>query len=236
VAPADEASAPEADASVSADLGPMPSPGLGTEFGEHRDSESFTTRFVRSGLRPEVTLAMWYDDWSGVGQAARTHGASPVQAVDTARGTFVVSLLDELGRPLPAADVGGRRYAIGQVGQRYQIAIENHSGERWEIVASVDGLDVIDGRTAALHKRGYVVDPWTTITIDGWRTSASSIAAFRFGELPDSYAARKGQPRNVGVIGVAFFRERGAARLSDDVHRRHSADPFPGRFAPPPPR
>jgi hypothetical protein len=211
--------------------------GLGTEFGEYRDSRVFTSRFVRESRRPETTLSLGYNDWAGVDKAAGWRGADRTSAIGTDSGALVVSLLDEFGRPLPAVDVGGRRYAIGEAGQRYQVSIDNHSGERWEVVVSVDGLDVIDGRTAAFHKRGYIVEPWSTIVIEGWRTSSDSIAAFRFGELHDSYAARKGEARNIGVIGVAFFRERGARRDFDDVHRRHTADPFPGRFsAPPPPR
>ena len=34
------------------------------------------------------------------------------------------------------------------------------------------------------------------------------VAAFEFTALADSYAARTGRPDNVGVIGVAVFRER----------------------------
>jgi hypothetical protein len=34
------------------------------------------------------------------------------------------------------------------------------------------------------------------------------VAAFYFTSLPDSYAARTGRPDNVGVIGIALFRER----------------------------
>lgn len=214
------------------------SPGLGTEFGEFRESHAFRSRFVRAGRRPETTLSLRYNDWEGVDAAASWHGSDRFSSVSSPSGELVVALVDEFGRPLPAVDVGSERYAVGQPGQRYQLAIENHTPQRWEIVASVDGLDIIDGRTAALHKRGYIVEPWSSVTIEGWRTSDSSIAAFRFGELPDSYAARKGQPRNIGVVGVAFFRERGARRHGgSDVHRRHTADPFPGRFAsPPPPR
>jgi hypothetical protein len=34
------------------------------------------------------------------------------------------------------------------------------------------------------------------------------VAAFTFAESPNSYAERTGRPANVGVIGVAIFRER----------------------------
>ncbi len=53
-----------------------------------------------------------------------------------------------------------------------------------------------------------MLDPWGLVEIDGWRKSMDEVAAFYFTALPDSYAARTGRPDNVGVIGVALFRER----------------------------
>src|SRR6185503_2691427 len=76
-------------------------------------------------------------------------------------------------------------------------------------VVSVDGRDVIDGTTADYrNKRGYLISPWDSLTIDGWRISHESAAAFRFSSVADSYAARTGSAREVGVIGVAVFPER----------------------------
>jgi hypothetical protein len=49
--------------------------------------------------------------------------------------------------------------------------------------------------------------PGQLIDIGGWRKSMSEVAAFVFTALPESYAARTGRPGNVGVIGVAVFRE-----------------------------
>jgi hypothetical protein len=80
-----------------------------------------------------------------------------------------------------------------------------------EVVVSVDGRDVMDGGPSALGKRGYLVDGYSQVTIDGYRLSAGSVAAFRFGSVPRSYAAREGDARDVGVIGVAVFAEREAA-------------------------
>lgn len=225
----------DAEASVAGRVPSRERLGLGTAFGEHRHSQAVMAPFQRDADRPELLMSLRYDDFAGVDAATqRIGGGSPLDSrFGTADGLLVVSLLDDSGRPLPAADVGGTRWAIGQPGQRYMIGVENRSPERWEVVASVDGLDVIDGEPAGLFKRGYIIDPWSTITIEGFRTSESGVAAFRFSALEDSYAGRKGQPRNVGVVGVAFFREHGAPRW-DDTARRHSADPFPGRFADPP--
>lgn len=213
-------------------------PGLGTRFGEQHRSEVVTTRFERvHAVEPDVLLSLWYDDADGVRDMARYKGDGPwsTSRVDGAGGTLVVTVVDERGGTLPCTRIEGRPYVIGETGQRYLIGVENNSPYRYEVVGSVDGLDVIDGDTASFEKRGYVVDPYTSLTIEGWRTSSDTVAAFRFGSIEDSYADRKGKGRNIGVIGVAFFHELGSLDWME-LERRDSADPFPGRYAQPPPR
>ncbi len=206
---------------------------LGTEFGETRQSMMTSVPFTRGDDVPDITLSLFYDDLDGVRAMAQRNGEAfrADSRVTTDDGTFVLSVVDENRRALAGADIGGRRYAIGAAGQRYSIGIENHSAERFEVVASVDGLDVIDGDEAGFHKRGYVLEPLSSVMIDGWRTSEDTVAAFRFGNVEDSYAERRGKGRNIGVIGAAFFHERGGVAWRD----LHRADPFPSRFAPPPP-
>jgi hypothetical protein len=123
-------------------------------------------------------------------------------------GPYSLQLVDESGRILPTFSHGGRMYALGALGQRYMLRVRNGSGRRIEVVASVDGLDVVDGRAAAFGKRGYLVEAHGEVTIDGYRLSQGAVAAFRFSSVPRSYAARKGDARDVGVIGVAIFPER----------------------------
>lgn len=81
--------------------------------------------------------------------------------------------------------------------------------ERLLAVTSVDGVNVITGKTADEQQSGYVLDPWDGVNIEGWRKSLDDVATFYFTRLSNSYAARTGRPENVGVIGVALFRERG---------------------------
>lgn len=208
-------------------------PGLGTEYGEQRRSSVVDVPFVRGSNRPSATLSLFYNDFEGVrAMGGSSHGAN--SRVSTSDGSFVLSVVDERGRLLPSADIGSQRYAMGGVGQRYQLGIENHSGARHEVVASVDGLDVIDGGEAGFNKRGYILDPFSSVMLEGWRTSQDTVAAFRFSSIDDSYAERRGKGRNIGVIGAAFFHEEGSRRNDPDGRRRHGADPFPGRFAPPP--
>jgi hypothetical protein len=152
------------------------------------------------------------------------------------RGGITVSVIDEGGAPLEALSLGGRVYVVGEAGRRYSLLVANHTGRRYEVVASVDGLDVVDGHPARVGKRGYVLDPWESMTIDGFRRTHDEVAAFRFGSVGGSYAARTVGDRNVGVIGVAFFDERGASPWNDEeIERRRTAQPFSdARFAQPP--
>jgi hypothetical protein len=130
-------------------------------------------------------------------------GASPAH-----QGPWSFELTDERGSTLPTFEHRGRTYVLGEPGQRYLLRVRNGSGRRVEVVASVDGLDVIDGRKGSWDRRGYLVEPHGEVTIDGFRLNASSVAAFRFGSVASSYAASKGDARDVGVIGVAIFPER----------------------------
>jgi hypothetical protein len=116
--------------------------------------------------------------------------------------------VDDEGRTLPTFAQAGRRFVLGDIGERYRLHIVNPTAVRVEAVVSVDGLDAIDGRSASVAKRGYLVPAFGDVTVDGWRTSMDTVAAFRFSSVRSSYAARTGRDQNVGVIGVAFFRER----------------------------
>lgn len=109
---------------------------------------------------------------------------------------------------LPVHPHRGKAWVEGRPGHRYAIRLQNLTGERVLAVVSVDGVNVISGETAATGQAGYVLGPWQSMEVKGWRKSLSEVAAFHFTDLPGSYAARTGRPDNVGVIGVAAFRER----------------------------
>lgn len=220
---------------------PRERPGLGTSWGERRYSRVRHVAFERANaVSPTGTLAVKYNDRLGSRAMTRHSDYRRMTAAyfDISNLDVSVSVRDANGRPLPAIFADGRHYAIGEAGQRYTIMIKNRTGLRLEVVASVDGLDVLDGKAASYSKRGYLIPPYGSVEVTGWRQSASHVAAFRFSSVRDSYAARTGTARNVGVIGVALFHERGSYPrhpwTDDEVRRRHSADPFPNRYAAPP--
>jgi hypothetical protein len=132
-------------------------------------------------------------------------GGRPLR--DRAAGYELTVLVD--GVPARTYMHDGETYVLGQLGSHYTLRISNHTGRRIETVVSVDGRDAIDGRPADWRsKRGYLVPAWGSVDIEGWRISHAQAAAFRFSSVPDSYAARTGSARDVGVIGVAVFPER----------------------------
>jgi hypothetical protein len=144
---------------------------------------------------------------SALSLPARAH-AGPGGA---SQGAWSLEVTDEWGGRLPTFEHRGRTFVLGEAGQRYVLRVRNGSGRRVEVVATVDGLDVIDGRKGSLDRRGYIVEPYGEVAIDGFRLDTSSVAAFRFGSVARSYAASKGDARDVGVIGVAIFPERAPA-------------------------
>jgi hypothetical protein len=148
-----------------------------------------------------------------------------------------IRVVDDSGGAYELFGPGRQAMMVGRRGARYSIVVKNRSTDRVEAVASVDGLDVLDGRPASLAKRGYIVAGGSTLRIEGFRQSDSTVAAFRFGEVGDSYAASKGDTRDVGVIGVAVFGDRDAPDRND-AQRRLEARPFGNdpdpRYAAPP--
>jgi len=129
----------------------------------------------------------------------------PLQA-----GSLVdIDLVDrDSGHQLPEYDHRGRTYVPGEPGHRYAVRLRNQTGERLLVVLSVDGVNAVTGETASPSQAGYVLSPWESAEITGWRKSLDDVAQFYFTDLPDSYAARTGRPDDVGVIGIAVFRER----------------------------
>ncbi len=129
------------------------------------------------------------------------------------------------GQVLPVYWHDGERHVAGEPGHEYEIRIRNDGYGRVLAVTSVDGVNVITGRTASPDQSGYVVESRGRVDIDGWRKNMDEVAAFYFTDLRDSYAARTGRPDNVGVIGVALFREVAVYAPVLERESAASADP-----------
>ncbi|WP_367190545.1 hypothetical protein [Burkholderia sp. Ed8] len=209
--------------------------GLGTAWGESVRSETRQVEFERADpAKPTDLASVYYND------ALPGHPpASQVRRLPTrvalANGDIALSFIDEKGAPLRLARNNGRWHMAGVEGSRYIIVLRNQGRRTFEVVSTVDGLDVLSGRPGSYTNGGYVLYPGRTLTIEGFRKSRDEVAAFRFAAVPDSYVANSkyGDAANVGVIGVALF----AQKDDDEEALRRNANPFPGndnRFAPPP--
>jgi hypothetical protein len=125
------------------------------------------------------------------------------------RGLAEVAIIDrDSGAILSPYFYRGEYWIAGRPGARYAIEIRNRLDERLLAVTSVDGVNVVSGATAAWDQAGYVFTGSERYQITGWRKSDAQVAAFTFTDSPNSYAERTGRSANVGVIGVAVFRER----------------------------
>lgn len=149
-------------------------------------------------------------------------------------GTLVdVEVIDRnSGQVLPTWSYHGRIYVAGTPGNRYAVSLRNRSGGRLLTVLSVDGVNAVSGQTAAAQQSGYVLDAGQRAEIAGWRKNLDEVAAFYFTSVADSYAGRTGRPQNVGVIGVAVFREYQSPRPQPWLYQRDSADMPAGAAAP----
>jgi len=130
----------------------------------------------------------------------------PAQAIGRLADVTIVDR--DTGATLPVHYARGEYWVAGRPGARYAVTVHNRTGERVLAVPSVDGVNVLSGETAAWDQRGYVFSPYERYQITGWRKSSSEVAAFEFSSIANSYASRTGRPANVGVIGVALFREQ----------------------------
>jgi len=187
----------------------------------HVDSTPGDTREVNAD--PPATPPVAVDDPSGETSDVPNEPRAPLAAspphrvvtrvaVPQATGPYRVRVVDENHQTLPTFADRGKTYVMGTVGSRYSVVVSNPTAKRVEAVISVDGVDAIDGHPADyVRKRGYILPAYGDMTVDGFRTSMDEVATFRFSSVADSYAGRLGQPRDVGVIGVAFFSERAPA-------------------------
>lgn len=223
---------------------------LGTEWGEGRESVTRTVEAARlDPERPRTVAQLRYSDEASI-RRALGRSSDRQLSMQLAEGDVEWSVQDGQGRPLPIFSTPGAQdhQLAGRHGERYELVYTNRSQRHYEVVATVDGLDVLTGQSGSLRNAGYLLRPGETLRIEGFRKSQREVASFRFASKERAYAANTpaGDARNVGVIGAALFDVRVAEPDPDRSRRTTSGqelgDPggpsaFPadgGPFAPPP--
>ena len=113
------------------------------------------------------------------------------------------------GRPLNEYHAKGRTYVEALRGEEYELRLRNPTAERVAVALSVDGLNTIDAQqTSAWNSSKWVIEPYQTITIEGWQMSSERARRFYFTTERDSYAAKLGRRGDLGVISAVFFRQK----------------------------
>ena len=238
-APRNESAALSATPSAAA--APAPAQ-LGTQWGEGIESKTRSVVAKRLSAQPDEVASLGYNEASAV---RRDAGQNPERRLNLllAQGDVEWSVLDENARPLPLQRA--RRSAdmfrlAGIEGARYTLRFRNYSDRSYEVIATVDGLDVLNGKPGSLRNGGYVLRPLQTLDIEGFRKSQSEVAAFRFAAPGRAYAANTeaGDVRNIGVIGAALFEleqpEATRRPRRDATPPQPNAFPADGSYAPPP--
>ncbi|MCL2162772.1 MAG: hypothetical protein FWH56_13095, partial [Betaproteobacteria bacterium] len=110
---------------------------LGTQWGEGISSNITTVDLQRVSSQPVDLVEIYYSATRYMGNA--------IQEAMIANGRIGMSVLSESGRKWELTKDGSRLYLRGQDGERYQLFYQNYSQNTYEIVATVDGLDVMDG-------------------------------------------------------------------------------------------
>lgn len=119
------------------------------------------------------------------------------------------------GKPVKEYSYKGKTFIEAKEGSRYTLKLSNNSSTRTMATFSVDGIDVIKGKPAEKTKSGYVIEPYSSIDIKGYRVSDNEGAEFVFFRGGDSYAAGRGKAYNNGVVGVRLTAEKIIHHTSD---------------------
>jgi hypothetical protein len=209
--------ATEQNAQVSADEK------LGTKWGDEVTSHVTEVNLKRLSDQPIAESQVRY--------ANKQYQGKTVNSISLAAGKISFSIVDDADAVLPLFREGQSYYLAGQDGQSYQLKYENHTDSTFEVVASVDGIDVLDGSTASRTNSGYVLHPHSEMKIEGFRKSDSAVASFTFSKPEDAYAANSnnGLIQNTGIIGTVIYQLE-TPDSKDEINDSSKYAPAPKAF------
>lgn len=186
-------------------------PGIATGWGDEIQSDISYGSFTRASKSPRAISSIYYNDKEGIKAMTNSWNYSGKGMQKAAGGLVEWGVKSNWGY-LKNVHSSGKRFVVGTKGRSYALVIKNIAHSKLEIVLSVDGLDVLDGKPASIKKRGYIIQPGKTLVVKGFRKSEAAVAAFEFSTVRDSYSNLSNQgTRNVGVIGMAVFTQKGVS-------------------------
>ena len=171
---------------------------LGTQWGDDVNSQVTQVDLRRTSREPIEQMQVSYADKNYTGRA--------LNSMSLVAGKVDFAVATDRGN-LPLFRDNSNYYLQGQSGQTYRLIYKNNSKNTYEIVASVDGLNVLNGSAASRYDSGYVLSPNEKLVIEGFRKSQSAVASFIFSKPENAYAANttSGSINNTGVIGTVIY-------------------------------
>lgn len=204
---------------------PMPSPKaserLGTQWGDEVISRVYQVDLRRTTKEPLTKSQVFY--------ANKNYQGKPINSIALLAGKIEFSVETD-NKKLPLYRSYGQYYLKGLVGQPYHLIYKNNTANTYEIVASVDGIDVISGKQGSRYSGGYVLGANKTLKIEGFRKSNKAVASFIFSKPDDAYAANTMQAKlanNVGVIGTVVYSLYDPNKKSPKKSPKNKLQPFP---------
>lgn len=212
---------------VSASAVPQAKASLGTQWGEGRESRVYSVQAQRvEPQRDELQFS--YSDEQSIRRALGSN-LDAQRSILLDKGNVELSVHDASDKPLTIySSVGQNNYQLaGKEGERYVLVYTNRSGTPYEIITTVDGLDVLSGKPGSRRHNGYMLQAGAVLRIEGFRKSAEEVAAFRFSSKDRAYAANSlaGDTRNIGVIGTVLYEVR---PVQPRQPAAQTPNPFPG--------
>nr|WP_174506585.1 hypothetical protein [Acinetobacter sp. Marseille-Q1620] len=196
---------------------------MGTKWGDEINSRVKEVDIKRISNLPIAETQIRYAD--------KKFSGKEINNISIGAGKLNLSIIDDDDHILPIFRDGQNYYLEAKEGQSYQLKYENNTDKTFEIVTSVDGLDVINGSAASRQNSGYVLSPHDTLIIQGFRKSDEAVASFTFGKPQDAYAANtsSGSIDNTGIIGTVVY-ELIAQNEVDQVKDATTYAPAPNAF------
>lgn len=114
------------------------------------------------------------------------------------------------GKPIKEYQHKKKTYVEGRHGSEFTLRLTNNTSSRKLFVVSLDGLSIMDGKSASSDSNGYIIPAYSQEDIPGWKLDGDEAAKFFFTvkEKEESYAEQTGHgDANTGVIGLRVYNE-----------------------------
>lgn len=121
-----------------------------------------------------------------------------------------IRILKKNKTAFPQYSHNGKIYVEGVKNEDFYIEIKNNHNKRVEVVGSIDGRDIVSGKEADYKSnQGYIINPYETQIIKGYRLDDNKVGQFTFADKNKSFSVEiaNDNEENVGVFGFAEFEE-----------------------------